>query len=112
MLIQIFFLNLHRQTIRTGGNSIIQHKIMTKQILNQLESLIKKFNAKNIELSGDEYVMQKPIQYKRGHYSVNIEYKLFYSTDMHDLMEFVIKNNLLLRLGFYENSSQPYMDIQ
>jgi hypothetical protein len=92
--------------------TVIQHKIMKKQVLNQLESLIKKFNAKNIELNGDEYVMQKPFQYKHGHYSVNIEYKLFYSMDMRDLMEFVIKNNLLLRLGFYENSSQPYMDIQ
>lgn len=92
--------------------TVIQHKIMKKQVLNQLESLIKKFNAKNIELVGDEYVMQKPTQYKRGHYSVNIEYKIFYSMDMRDLMEFVIKNNLLLRLGFYENSSQPYMDIQ
>ena len=85
---------------------------MTKQVLNQLESLIKKFNAKNIELVGDEYVMQKPCQYKRGNYAVNIEYKLFYSQDMRDLMEFVIKNNLLLRLGFYECRTQPYIDIQ
>ena len=87
---------------------------MKKQVLNQLESLIKKFNAKNIELFGDEYVyeMQKPNQYKRGHYAVIIEYKkMVSSVDMRDIMKFVIDNNLLLRLGTYR-CGQAYMDIQ
>ena len=85
---------------------------MKKQVLNQLESLIKKFNEKNVALTGDEYVMEKPIQYKRGHYSVNIQYRIFYSLDMLELMKFVQANGLLLRLGFYDSTSQPYMDIQ
>ena len=86
---------------------------MKKQILNQLESLIKKFNAKNIELIGEEYAykMKKPNQYKHGHYAVIIEYKMFNSPDMRDMMEFVIANNLLLRLGTY-SCGQAYMDIQ
>ena len=85
---------------------------MKKQVLNQLESLIKKFNEKNVALTGDEYVMEKPIQYKRGYYSVNIQYRMFYSLDMLELMRFVQANGLLLRLGFYDSTSQPYMDIQ
>lgn len=92
--------------------TVIQHKVMKKQVLNKLESLIKKFNEKNAELVGDEYVMQKPFQYKRGCYSVNIEYRIFHSMDMRELMEFAQANNLLIRLGFFESSSQPYMDIQ
>lgn len=86
---------------------------MKKQVLNQLESLIKKFNAKNIELLGEEYAykMQKPIQFKRGRYAVNIEYKMICSPDMRDLMEFIIANNLLLRLSTY-NEGQAYIDLQ
>ena len=85
---------------------------MKKQVLNQLESLIKKFNEKNVSLTGDEYVMEEPCQYKRGYYSVNIRYRLFYSLDMAELMKFVTENNLIVRLGFYSNIAQPYMDIQ
>jgi hypothetical protein len=85
---------------------------MKKQVLNQLESLIKKFNEKNVSLTGDEYVMEEPCQYKRGRYSVNIKYRMFYSLDMIELMKFAMENNLLVRLGFYSNSAQPYMDIQ
>lgn len=85
---------------------------MKKQVLNQLESLIKKFNEKNVPLTGDEYVMEEPCQYMRGRYSVNIKYRMFYSLDMVELMKFATENKLLVRLGFYSNSAQPYMDIQ
>lgn len=84
---------------------------MKKQVLVQLESLIKKFNEKNVRFA-TEYVMEKPMQYKRGYYSVNIRYDMFYSVDMKELMEFIMKNGLILRLGFYNKISQPYMDIQ
>ena len=83
---------------------------MKKQVLNQLESLIKKFNEKNVRFA-TEYVMEKPFQFKRGHYSVNIRYDMFYSVDMKELMEFIMMNGLILRLGFYKASSQPYLDI-
>jgi hypothetical protein len=85
---------------------------MKKQVLNQLESLIKKFNDYNTSLGYEEYVMDKPIQYKRGRYSVNIRYNMFFSIDMRDLMEFIRENGLILRLGYYTSSAQPYMDIQ
>lgn len=84
---------------------------MKKQVLNQLESLIKKFNEKNVRFA-TEYVMEKPLWFKRGHYSVNIRYDIFYSVDMKELMEFIMTNGLILRLGFYKSSSQPYLDIQ
>lgn len=84
---------------------------MKKQVLNQLESLIKKFNEKNVRFA-TEYVMEKPSQFKRGNYSVNIRYDMFYSVDMKELMEFIMMNGLILRLGFYKRSSQPYLDIQ
>lgn len=111
-LFQIIFLILRCQTIKTGGNRVNSaSKKMKKQVLNQLESLIKKFNEKNVRYDS-EYVMEKPMQYMRGHYSVNIRYNMFYSTDMKELMEFIMMNGLILRLGFYNNISQPYLDIQ
>lgn len=85
---------------------------MKKQVLNQLESLIKKFNEKNVALTGDEYVMEKPTQYKRGCYSMNVKYRMVYSMDMLEIMDFVKQNNLLLRLGYYDYTQTPYMDFQ
>lgn len=83
---------------------------MKKQVLNQLESLIKKFNKAN-ERHEHVYIMEKPIQFKRGHYSLNIRYTMVYSLDMKELMEFIRENGLMIRLGFYEYKSQPYMNI-
>ena len=84
---------------------------MTKQVLNQLESLIKDFNVKNEKFS-NEYVMEKPVQFKRGHYSVNVKYDMVFSTDMAKIMKFVQENHLILRLGFFTSTAEPYMDFQ
>ena len=84
---------------------------MNKQVLNQLENLIKDFNVKN-EKNATEYVMEKPVQYKRGHYSVNVKYDMVFSTDMKVIMKFVQENRLILRLGFFKSTAEPYMDFQ
>ena len=83
---------------------------MKKQVLNQLENLIKKFNKKN-ECYEHVYIMEKPFQYKRGRYSVNIRYTMVYSLDMKELMEFIRENGLMIRLDYYKLSGQPYMEI-
>ena len=84
---------------------------MTTQVLNQLESLIKDFNVKN-EKHATEYVMMKPVQFKRGHYSVNVKYDMVFSTDIAVIMKFVQEKHLILRLGFFTSTAQPYMDFQ
>lgn len=84
---------------------------MKKQVLNQLESLIKNLNKKNERHEGYEYAMHKPMNYARGHYSMNVEYKMVFSTDMKDIMNFVLQNGILLRLGQFKDG-RPYMDFQ
>ena len=84
---------------------------MKKQVLNQLESLIKNLNKKNERHEGYEYVMHKPNNYARGHYSLNVEYKMVFSTDMKDFMNFALQNDVLLRLGLF-NDGKPYIDFQ
>ena len=84
---------------------------MNKQVLNQLENLIKDFNVKN-EKNATEYVMEKPVQFMRGHYSVNVKYDMVFSNDMAVIMKFVQENHLRLRLGFLTSTANPYMDFQ
>lgn len=84
---------------------------MKKQVLKQLESLIKNFNEKNENYLAGKYEMAKPCQFMRGEYQVNIAYDMVFSTDMNDIMNFVLNNGLLLRLGVYP-TGKPYMDIQ
>ena len=84
---------------------------MKKQVLNEIENLVKKFNEKN-EVHSEQYTM-KPFQYKRGGYSLKIEYGMFFSSDMAELMELVMKNKLLLRLGTYSGHDRlAYLEIQ
>lgn len=106
------FLILQHQTIKTGGNRVNSaSKKMKKQVLNQLESLIKKFNKENEHHGHVVYEMERPIQYKRGHYSLDIRYTMVYSLDMKELMEFIRENGLMIRLGFFEHIAKPYMEI-
>lgn len=84
---------------------------MKKQVLNQLESLIKNLNKKNECHDGYEYVMHTPYKYARGRYSMIVEYKMVFTTDMKYIMDFVIQNDVLLRLGCF-NNRKPYMDFQ
>lgn len=84
---------------------------MNKQVLNQLECLIKDLNVKN-ERHATEYVIEKPVQFMRGKYSVNVKYDMVFSTDMAVIMKFVQENHLMLRLGFFASTAQPYMDFQ
>lgn len=84
---------------------------MKKQVLNQLESLIKNLNKKNERHDGYEYVMHKPNKFAHGRYSMIVEYKMVFSTDMKEIMNFAIQNGVLLRLSFFKNS-KPYMDFQ
>lgn len=84
---------------------------MKKQVLNQLESLIKNLNKKNERHVGYEYVMHKPNNFARGHYSMMVEYKMVFTPDMKDIMNFALQNGVLLRLGLF-NNGKPYMDFQ
>lgn len=84
---------------------------MKKQVFKQLESLIKNLNEKNEKYSTVKYEMGKPNHFMRGRYSVIITYDMVFSTDMNDIMNFVLNNGLLLRLGVYR-TGKPYMDIQ
>ena len=85
---------------------------MKKQVLNEIENLVKKFNEKNLKFSNKAYIM-KAEQFKRGHYVVKIEYRLFYSTDLMELMTIIKDNNLLMWLGVYSMENTPgYIEIQ
>jgi hypothetical protein len=84
---------------------------MNKSVLNQLEAIIKYMNEKNEQYT-IHYDMHKPMQYKRGGYSVIIEYKMFSGVDLPQIMNFVIKNRLYMRLGTFPTDGTAYMDIQ
>ena len=84
---------------------------MTKQVLNQLVSLVKVFNNGHYD-DTHRYVMDEPMMYKRGRYSMIIHYEIFFSLDMLELMRFAVENNLLVRMAYNKRTGKPYMDIQ
>jgi len=83
---------------------------MKKQVLSQIEALVKQFNKKNEE-RGKVYAMSWN-RFQRGHYSVKIEYSIFFSTDLEVLMKVITTNGLLMFLGTYNNSDIAYVSIQ
>ena len=83
---------------------------MKKQVLSQIDTLVKQFNKKN-EKRGKVYAMSWN-RFQRGHYSVKIEYSIFFSTDLEVLMKVITTNGLLMFLGTYNNSDIAYVSIQ
>ena len=83
---------------------------MKKQVFSQIEALVKQFNKKNEE-RGKVYAMSWN-RFQRGHYSVKIEYSIFFSTDLEVLMKVITTNGLLMFLGTYNNSDIAYVSIQ
>ena len=70
---------------------------MTKQMKNEIENMIKVFNEKNKRF-GRKYVLTFD-RYARGKYHITIEYQLFHSLDLEEIIEFVQKNGLIMRLS-------------
>ena len=84
---------------------------MKNSVAKQIEKLIKEFNVKN-EKHNNRYELRKE-KFARGSYAIHIDYLLFYSTDMRELLDIIHINNLLVILGTYNGSEgTSYIDIQ
>lgn len=86
-------------------------KKMKKQVVKELEKLVKGFNAKNENLDMKPYELTKPDQFKRGHYTITLEYKMMPSTDLTKLMEFAKENGLTVWLSMSQRTNTPRINM-
>ena len=85
-------------------------KKMKKQVVKELEKLVKGFNAKNENFDIKPYELKQD-QFKRGYYSIDLEYEIMPSTDLTNFMEFVKENNLTVWLSMGKRTNTPKIHI-
>ena len=74
-----------------------RHKIMKKQVKDQLEKMVKAFNKENEKYGPKHFYEVESRKFDRGKYSFSIRFReLFYSTDFRELMDVITANNLCL----------------
>ena len=71
---------------------------MKKQVKDQVVKLVNEMNEFNVYAGFDAYVIRWDM-YKRGCYYVEIDYDIFYSLDLKELLKVINENDLIFTLG-------------
>ena len=83
---------------------------MKKQVKDQLEKMVKAFNAKNEKNGMKSRYGVESNSFKRGRYSVEITFnRAFFSTDLEVLLKVIADNELNFFLGHHSDETKIYL---